>query len=74
MRLFYAVFSLDQFLGKLFLQGSSRSIIEVTLCLRTVRYFQGRPHVFYEIGGLKNFTKLTGKYLCQGTFLARLRP
>lgn len=37
-----------------------------------MRYFQGRPEVFYEIGGIKNFTKVTGKYLFQGPFLTKL--
>ena len=35
------------------------------------------PEMFYKKGGLENFAKFTGKYLCQSLFfnkLAGLRP
>ena len=36
-------------------------------------YSKQPPEVFYIKGGLKNFVKFTGKYLCQSLFLVKLQ-
>ena len=46
-------------------------------CVHHRRSRCSRPEVFYKKGVLKNFTKFTGKHLCQSLFfnkVARLRP
>ena len=43
-------------------------------CLRCVdKLRSSRPEVFCEKGVLRNFTKFTGKHLCQRLFLIKLQ-
>ena len=52
-------------------------LVELFLHRSQLMYRSSRPEVFCKLGALRNFTKFTGKHLCQGLFLnkvAGLRP
>ena len=47
---------------------------EYLICTKYFNWFlsrSGLPQVFYKKGALKNFTKFTGKYLCQSLFIKK---
>ena len=49
------------------LLANSAVVCVVTLCFQ-----KQPPEVFYKKGGLRNFTKFTGKHLCQSLFLNKV--
>ena len=52
-------------------------LVELFLHRSKLMYRSSRPEVFCKLGTLRNFTKFTGKHLCQGLFLNKvegLRP
>ena len=51
--------------------------IDIHMHIQHILYRSSRPEVFCKKGVLKNFTKFTGKHLCQSLFfnkVAGLRP
>ena len=60
-----------------FLQVKLPNLLQIIFCNRLIknesREAVVRPEVFYRKGVLGNFTKFTGKHLCQSTFLIKLQ-
>ena len=55
--------------GRHKIHSARRNIVELKTWLRQKQ----PPEVFYKKGVLKNFTKFTGKHLCQSLFLMKLQ-
>ena len=47
-------------------------LVELFLHRSKLMYRNSRPEVFCKLGTLRNFTKFTGKHLCQGLFLNKV--